>query len=263
MHESGLGDNQKEPDRGGGLGASKGRIWGMERRTFIIVLGVFIILIIALAAGVGWGVSASVAKGKDSRIVSLVSGSTQSSPQDSSAPTGSTYAPQNYTPCSSSVKALTWRQNSPLSTFDGGRTTVVTLTSSPVTVTSSINGGRTTIVTVSSSRVTVVSSIPPPSASNPSSSAPTPIRKNSPFAAVGWNKNIVLFYKDEDGSIRYRENDGLKWGGSLQITNLKPRDDSGFAAVGWNYDNMEQVCTVSITPPLFTLIPRFRYECIP
>ena len=73
----------------------------------------------------------------------------------------------------------------------------------------------------------------------------------------------MLFYKDDRGYIRYRENDGLRWGGAQELPFVKPMDDTGFAAVGWYYDNMEQVCTVCTTPPLFTLTPRFRYECIP
>ena len=98
-----------------------------------------------------------------------------------------------------------------------------------------------------------------------SSPTPTPIRKNTPLAAFNWNtNNIQVFYKLQDGSIRSRGNDGLKWeGGSPQITNLKPRDDSGLAVVGWFSDNVEQVCTVSITPSLSILILCFRYEYIP
>jgi len=62
MLGSGLGDNQKEPDLNSGLEPSRGKIWGMKRRTFVIVLGIFIILIVALAAGVGGGVGGAAAK---------------------------------------------------------------------------------------------------------------------------------------------------------------------------------------------------------
>ena len=82
-----LEDNQKELDLNAGLepSTSKGRIWGMERKTFMVVLVVFVILIIAVAAGVGWGVAGT--KNKDSKIVNLVSESTQPK-------TGSSYAPK-------------------------------------------------------------------------------------------------------------------------------------------------------------------------
>jgi len=212
MPESRLGDNQKELDPNAGLEPSKGKIWGMERKTFVIVLVVFVILIIAVAAGVGWGVAATTAKSKDSKIVSLVSEST---------PTHSSYAPQNYRIRISLVKVLTGRQNNQLPTPSGDHATLVTVISS--------------ISSISSSPV------------------PTSIRKNTPLAAVNWNvNNVQVFYKLEDGSIRYRENYGSGWGGgSPQITNLKPRDDSGLAVIGWlDNNNVEQVCTVFITPPL-------------
>jgi len=128
------------------------------------------------------------------------------------------------------LKALTWRQNSPSPTSSRDHPPVVTVTSS-------------------------ISSSP----------TPTPIRKNTPLAAINWNtSNIQLLYKHEDGSIRFRETDGLKWGEeSLQITGLKPKDDSGFSAVSWVFGNVRQVCTSSITPPLLILMLCIRYECIP
>jgi len=60
--QSGLSDNQKEPDLDIGLEQPKGKIWGMKRKTFMIVLGVLIFLIIAVAAGVGGGVGGTSAK---------------------------------------------------------------------------------------------------------------------------------------------------------------------------------------------------------
>jgi len=54
----------------------------------MIALGV-LVLTIAIAAGVGGGVASATAKSKGSTIVNLVSESTGSKPQDSSAPTDS------------------------------------------------------------------------------------------------------------------------------------------------------------------------------
>ena len=62
MAKSGLGDNQKEPDVGSWLEPSKPKIWGMKRKTFMIMLGISILLIIAVTAGVGGGVARSAAK---------------------------------------------------------------------------------------------------------------------------------------------------------------------------------------------------------
>ena len=74
--------------------------------------------------------------------------------------------------------------------------------------------------------------------------------------------NIQLFYKHTDGSIRLREKGGFEWGEQSPQT-TKPKDDSGLAAIGWSENGVRQVCTASITPPLFILILCFRYECIP
>ena len=97
-----------------------------------------------------------------------------------------------------------------------------------------------------------------------SSPTPSPIRKNTPLAAINLdNSSVQLFYKHIDSSIRFRENDGFKWEEeSLQITNLRPKDNSGLAAVSWFYNNIQQACTVSVTPPLLILMLCFRYECI-
>ena len=87
--ESRRGDIQKEPDLNIGHGQPKGRIWGMKRKTFMIVLGTLVLLIIAVAAGVGGGVGATAAK------------SNNNSGQGSSTPIHSSYAPQNGKTCSS------------------------------------------------------------------------------------------------------------------------------------------------------------------
>ncbi|PUU73453.1 hypothetical protein B9Z19DRAFT_1068978 [Tuber borchii] len=172
--ESRPGDIQKEPDLNIGHKQPKGKIWGMKRKTFMIVLGIVILLIIAVAAGVGGGVGATAAK------------SDNNNGQGSSTPIYSSRLP---TPTSDHPPVVT----------------VTTSYSSPPT--------------------------------------PTPIRQNTPLAAVNWNTsnlNIQLFYKHTDGSIRLQENSGLEWGEqSPQIT--KPKDNSGFAAIGWLEGEVRQV----------------------
>ena len=54
-----LEDNQEGTDLNIGLEPPKGKIWGMKRKTFMIVLGILILLI---TAGVGGGVAGSAAK---------------------------------------------------------------------------------------------------------------------------------------------------------------------------------------------------------
>ena len=137
-------------------------------------------------------------------------------------------APRIAKPVVHQSKALTWRQNSLSPTSSSGHAPLVTITPS-------------------------ISSSP----------TPTPIRRNTPLAAVNWNTSYIqLFYKHTDGSIRFQENKGLRWGEqSPQVT--KPKDDSGLAAMGWLVGDVRQVCTASITPPLLILILCFRYECIP
>jgi len=171
----------------------------------MIVLGTLILIIIAVAAGVGGGAARATAKKNAHKEAS--ESKPKKKPQGSSTPTSSPYAPQNYKTCSSLIEVLTWRQNSPSPTSGDAHPPVVTVTSS-------------------------ISSSP----------TPTPIRKNTPLAAVNLDSGSVqLFYKHTDASIRFRENDGSKWEEeSLQITGLKPRDDSGFAAVSWFYNNIQQ-----------------------
>lgn len=60
--ELGLRYNQNEPDLNTELEQPGEKIWGMERKTFMIVLGILILLIIAVTAGVGGGVARSAAK---------------------------------------------------------------------------------------------------------------------------------------------------------------------------------------------------------
>jgi len=72
----------------------------------MIVLGIAILFIIAIAAGVGGGVAGTAAKSNaHNEALEL----TKSDPQDSSiltssTPTRSSYAPQNYETCRSLVK---------------------------------------------------------------------------------------------------------------------------------------------------------------
>jgi len=110
MLGSGLGDNQKEPDLNSGLEPSGGKIWGMKRRTFVIVLGIFIIFIVALAAGVGGGVGAAA---KSSTHIGALE-STKSNPQGSSTPISSSYAPQNCETCSPLVKGANTEIKQPI-----------------------------------------------------------------------------------------------------------------------------------------------------
>jgi len=207
--ESGLSDNQKEPDLDIGPEQPKGKIWGMKRKTFMIVLGVLIFLIIAVAAGVGGGVGGTAAKSNAHKEAS----ESKTKWQDSPIPIDSSYAPQNCKIRSPLGRGANMeRKNSPSPTSSSDHPPMVTSTSS-------------------------ISSSP----------TPTPIRKNTPLAAVNWNtSNIQLFYKHTDGSIRSQENGGLTWGGqSAQIT--KPRDDSGLAAIGWLDGDLRQVWYVQ--PP--------------
>jgi len=86
-HEPGLGYNEKEPDPYIG---HEGKIWGMKRKAFMILLGTLILLIIAVAAGVGGGVARAAAKGNAHHGASE---STKSNPQGLSTPNDSSYAP--------------------------------------------------------------------------------------------------------------------------------------------------------------------------
>ena len=54
-----LGEYQEGTDLNIGLEPPKGKIWGMKRKTFMVVLGIVILLI---TAGVGGGVAGSAAK---------------------------------------------------------------------------------------------------------------------------------------------------------------------------------------------------------
>ena len=92
--EPGLGYNEKEPDPDIG---HKGKIWGMKRKTFMIVLGTLILLIIIVAAGVGGGVGGTAAKLNAHKGASE---STKSNSQEPSTPNDSPYAPKNYKTCS-------------------------------------------------------------------------------------------------------------------------------------------------------------------
>jgi len=85
----GQGDNQKEPDGNNGLEASKGKIWGMKRKVFMIVLGIIAILIIAMAVGVGWGVGVTASKSRNNN--NGASESTTSKPQDSPVAADTSY----------------------------------------------------------------------------------------------------------------------------------------------------------------------------
>ncbi|PUU72711.1 hypothetical protein B9Z19DRAFT_1136899 [Tuber borchii] len=171
MPGPGLGDNQKEPDLGSGIEPSERKIWGLKRKTFVIMLGIFILLIIAVACQSQQSQNPQIAK-----------------------------------PVVHWSKALTWRQNSPSPASSGGHPSIVTVTAS-----------------ISSSPI------------------PTPIRKNTPFAAVNWNNGYIqLLYKHTDGSIRLQKNNGSQWGGQLaQVT--KPKDDSGLAAIAWLDGDVRQV----------------------
>ncbi|PUU73449.1 hypothetical protein B9Z19DRAFT_540201 [Tuber borchii] len=112
--ESGVEYNQKEPGLNNGLEQSKGKIWGMKRKTFMIVLGIVILLIIAIAAGVGGGVGGTAAKSNaHNEALEL----TKSDPQDSSILTPPT--PTSSTPA---------RSSSPSPTSSDSQGTLVTVT---------------------------------------------------------------------------------------------------------------------------------------
>ncbi|PUU73450.1 fungal fucose-specific lectin-domain-containing protein [Tuber borchii] len=104
---SGQGDNQKQPDLGSGLKPSKRKIWEMERKVFMIMLGIFILLIITMAVGVGVGVAVSKAKNNNKGL---------STPTDSSpSPTSSSgYAMLVTVTPSSSPTPTPIRKNTPL-----------------------------------------------------------------------------------------------------------------------------------------------------
>ena len=93
----------------------------MKRKTFMIVLGIAILLIIAIAAGVGGGVAGTAAKSNTHNEALEL---TKSDPQDSSiltsstptlsTPTRSSYAPQNYETYSSLVKCANMEIKQPI-----------------------------------------------------------------------------------------------------------------------------------------------------
>ena len=60
--EPGLRYNENELDLNIGREPPKGKIWGMKRKTFMIVVGIIILLIITVAVGAGVGVAVAKAK---------------------------------------------------------------------------------------------------------------------------------------------------------------------------------------------------------
>jgi len=76
--QAGQGGFQKEPGLNSGLEGPGGGVWGMRKKTFMIVLGICI-LIVAVAAGVGCGVGVAVARSKNSN-----NGRSESARQNSS-----------------------------------------------------------------------------------------------------------------------------------------------------------------------------------
>ena len=86
----------------------------MKRKTFMIVLGVLILFIIAVVVGVGGGVGVTAAKRNAHKGASE---SAKPNPRSSSAPTSSSYAPQNYKICSLLIKGANMETKQPIADF--------------------------------------------------------------------------------------------------------------------------------------------------
>jgi len=72
---------------------------------------------------------------------------------------------------------------------------------------------------------------------------PTSIQ-NTPSVALSWNNTTQLFYKLPDGTTTFRTFDGY-WLG-VTATVIKPRADSGLAAVYWLDGPVQVVFTAFI-----------------
>ena len=101
--QPGQENNQKEPNENSGLNASKEEIWGIKRRTFVIALGILVFLIIGAAAGVGWGVGVTSARGGNNNNGALETTKSKSQDSSSKSQDSSSYVSWNVKTCSSSV----------------------------------------------------------------------------------------------------------------------------------------------------------------
>ncbi|KAG0136469.1 hypothetical protein HOY82DRAFT_478913, partial [Tuber indicum] len=259
--QSGPGYNQEESDQSVGLGASGGGIWGMKRKTFIVVLGIFIILIIALAAGVGGGVAATVAKNNDR-------GAPQS--QKSSASADPSYVPPELqNPRSSSERSTVNWDSSSIQLFykdtdhnirrldyDGSKWGKPTppifkpRDDSGIAAISWFEEGppqrqqvRVYTLNVGNSLVETVwnSSQPGTWDTNLLSSTLDPAAAGSQLTAYAWNangvQNIRVYYQGQDGYIReavHTGGSGTRWrkGDAPKIEDFpQARNGSGLAVL--------------------------------